>query len=541
MPNIYSLPQEVIVHVCSYILVRHPVSTVGWQRDEKTLARLARTSKTLSGPALTVLWRTLPNILPLLFTLPADLCVRRVFHVGRGQPEQYMEFARLPTAADFSRWILYSVLVRDIKNLHKTSAPPSITVSLDVWDVLAHHGPKSLIPCVHALNTHDIGGKRYPLGVTRLLFSSTLTNYRLAMANPDADLVPHVDALAECSPVLKTLRVSWDYSSRECVGPVDHRPSTSLSQRFTAFAYLRELSVVGIQILPPALQSMGALPSLQTLDITVSSVDYPASWTTSTPNPDTGHFPQLCTLRVQVDDLSWVAATLRHICSPVLEQIQITSSHSRHDSFERLCEVLSRHRSREALRYISHEGWLGHPCDLNAAFTYLLALPAITDVSLDTSSIVMLSDATLEAMSRAWPRLENLDLHSYQYDPDAAFEDYFSSAGCQATLDGLSALAHNCPSLEVLNLAIDPRCKALLSKTCITDTPAWHQAFRPVAPNRSALTRLYVGFIDTEYPMEVAGVISALFPHLDYVDHGDNDEGMYSFPGWTEANRVLRE
>ncbi|RPD55968.1 hypothetical protein L227DRAFT_579185 [Lentinus tigrinus ALCF2SS1-6] len=40
--------------------------------------------------------------------------------------------------------------------------------------------------------------------------------------------------------------------------------------------------------------------------------------------------------------------------------------------------------------------------------------------------------------------------------------------------------------------------------------------------------------------MEVAGIISAIFPHLQEVSYGGLGEGLYRFPGWEEVNRVLR-
>lgn len=95
MSSIYSLPQEVIVNVCSFVLVKHPLSLLGWNKDKKTLACLARTCRTLSGPALTVLWHTLPDILPLLSTLPTDLCVRESMPTHRDERRQGQYIVRM--------------------------------------------------------------------------------------------------------------------------------------------------------------------------------------------------------------------------------------------------------------------------------------------------------------------------------------------------------------------------------------------------------------------------------------------------------------
>ncbi|KAI0720789.1 hypothetical protein C8T65DRAFT_632814 [Cerioporus squamosus] len=476
MTNIYSLPQEVDVHICSYILVRHPVSHIGWEKDTKTLACLATTYS--------------PKHSSLLSTLPADLCVREESRApdGTSSPGRYIRFIRMPRSLDFSRWKLYSVLVRGITNLDATASSRATTVPPDTWDILALHGPRPLIPCIRALNHRLFARARYPLKVTRLLFGSHLTSYVLAMANPDQELVPHIDALAESSPTLRELHLRWDYASPECVVPLDDQPSTSLTERFV-------------------------------------------------PSPICASCPLSC-----VTDELWLVTTIfRMVSSALVERLQIThhSSHSHLTSFERLCEVLSRHPSREAMRSLWHSGWLGEPCDLDAAFTYLLALPAITNICLDTSSIVMLSDDTLEAMARTWPRLEKLDLHRYRYDPDAGFDDHFSSLEYRATLKGLSAFAHNCPSLKVLTLPIDPWCNAF-RRLNDADAPGWERDFHPVAPSCSELRDLYVGFMDPEYPVEVAAILTAIFPRLKSVAFGDQEEGMYRFPGWETVDRTMR-
>ena len=378
--------------------------------------------------------------------------------------------------------------------------------------------------------------KRYPLKVTRLLFTSTLTSYGLEMPNPHLELIPHVDALAECSPHLKRLHVRWDYGSHECVVPMDHHPSTSLSDKFRRFSSLRELAVKSINILPPAIQILGALPSLQDLSMSISSADYPAKWKTAVPVDGSDFFPQLRNLSCTVDDLMLLTAIIQASSSPFLEGLHISSSLSYHASFERLCEVLSLHTSRKTLRSLSHTGWLGEPCDLNTAFMSLTALPSITNVTLKTSSIIMLSDDTLDAMARAWPRLERLDLHQYKYDPQATFESYFSLY-YQATLHGLNSFAQHCPSLKVLALSIDPWCEAFATVDDAGD-PGWAHDFPPVPPSRSALQNLYVGFMEAEYPLQVAGILSGIFPHLLRVDYGDDGE-LSRWHGWEEVNRTL--
>ncbi|RPD75384.1 hypothetical protein L226DRAFT_570423 [Lentinus tigrinus ALCF2SS1-7] len=358
----------------------------------------------------------------------------------------------------------------------------------------------------------------------QLLFSPSLKNYGLTTPNPEPELVPHLDALLECSPYSRKLRIRWDYGSPERAAPLGHHQTTALSQKFRAFSHLQDLLVLNsIHILPSALRSIGALPSLRMLKISISRVDYPASWKTLVPIDDPECFWQLRSLICEVDDLALLADIIRIVSSPLLETVIIESSQSHHDSFELFCEVLSCHRSREALRCISHAGFLSEPCDLNAAFTYLSVLPSITHIVLVTLSIVMLSDDTLEVIAHAWPHLKKLDLHQYTYSRHDTFDDHFSLWGA------------------VLTLPIDPWYDAFLTVDIADRAPRWEHDFRPVPPSRSALVNLYTGFIDAEpYPIQVAGIISAMFPHLQEVGYGDLGGGLYRFHGWDEVNRLLR-
>ncbi|RPD55941.1 hypothetical protein L227DRAFT_603213 [Lentinus tigrinus ALCF2SS1-6] len=411
MPNIYSLPQEVTVNVCSYVLMKHPVSFLGWRKDEKALARLARTCRA----------------------------------------SHYCPMAHSPKHPSL--------------DLDSSVGPPGTGIISD--------GYRRLAATVYSIYSYAHTCRLQSLG-DLLRASQKDEKY----------------ALLECSPYLRKLPIRWDYGSPERAAPMGHHQTTALSQKFRAFSHLQDLlGLNGIHILPSALRSIGALPSLRMLKISISRVDYPASWKTLVPIDDPECFPQLRSLICEVDDLALLADIIRIVSSPLLETVIIESSQSHHDSFELFCEVLSCHRSREALRCISHAGFLSEPCDLNAAFTYLSVLPSITHIVLVTSSIVMLSDDTL----------------------------------------------------EVLTLPIDPWCDAFLTVDIADRAPRWEHDFRPVPPSRSALVNLYTGFIDAEpYPIQVAGIISAMFPHLQEVGYGDLGGGLYRFHGWDEVNRVLR-
>ena len=55
-------------------ILGHLYDGTRYSPDHRSLARVARTCRQLWSPAVAVLWRTLPTLAPMLFTLPADLC-----------------------------------------------------------------------------------------------------------------------------------------------------------------------------------------------------------------------------------------------------------------------------------------------------------------------------------------------------------------------------------------------------------------------------------------------------------------------------------
>lgn len=66
-----SLPREVLYEVCRAVL--RPDRFKGLD----TLVSLARTSRLFHGPAVSVIWKRVPNILVLISTLPQDLWLEK--------------------------------------------------------------------------------------------------------------------------------------------------------------------------------------------------------------------------------------------------------------------------------------------------------------------------------------------------------------------------------------------------------------------------------------------------------------------------------
>ena len=68
-PTIYSLSREIITHIALYLRESREDASA-----RTALVSLATTCRYLSEPVLDVMWHTLPDVIPLLLALPADLC-----------------------------------------------------------------------------------------------------------------------------------------------------------------------------------------------------------------------------------------------------------------------------------------------------------------------------------------------------------------------------------------------------------------------------------------------------------------------------------
>ena len=90
-PTIYSLSREVITCINHHLLYSEDAS------DPEALVNLATTCRYLSDPLLDVIWRELPDIIPLLRLLPSELCTTTLEETPL-EPwyERRKEFVRTP-------------------------------------------------------------------------------------------------------------------------------------------------------------------------------------------------------------------------------------------------------------------------------------------------------------------------------------------------------------------------------------------------------------------------------------------------------------
>ncbi|OJT02413.1 hypothetical protein TRAPUB_7066 [Trametes pubescens] len=165
-PTISSLPPDIVKRVCEFILL-HPVH---WRFTRTSiihpdLASLALACRSLSGPALDTLWRTLGIISPLLHTLPEDLCTTALMFDGQPNDTE-LQWVLLRTRF---RVFQYSRRVREISPYDPYSYDPlsgdlihherryslgcHCHIPSAVWDILSAFGPRPLLPNLQSVTS----------------------------------------------------------------------------------------------------------------------------------------------------------------------------------------------------------------------------------------------------------------------------------------------------------------------------------------------------------------------------------------------------
>ncbi|RDX40875.1 hypothetical protein OH76DRAFT_1412613 [Lentinus brumalis] len=545
--SVLSLPPDVLARVCSHLWTHNPYT----YRGRGSLSMLARTCSEFHEPAISVLWRSLHNIVPLLYTLPSDLCVTEAIN-GNEESSEFvpskiwvvMRFVRVPAPGDFHRWYKYAALVRELTHDYSCYEFSKPSVHPEVWEALGQRGPSPLVPQLLTLDSRDFELNKHSLD-TVSFFSPTLSTVRLHLSDADRDLAYYLNTLAALSPNVQELHLEHE--------PCSHRGDiyVSITDHLLKLRNLRELRVICLYIHPSTLALIGSLPCLQTLEVWLSPNDHPTTAEMPIILEGGAMFAELRELEVWVDEFPQAFSLLDCVSSTRLQSLSIRRS-PRLEHYSQaplvtpsllgsLFTMVASHPSRETFRRLEVAvDPVQPPCDLSETILPLLTLPALAELEIKGWALIVADAATLDAMSRAWPRLEQLNLHDPK--PVRAFpeqcamnlyEAEVAATPWETTLADLVPLALRCPLLKSLGLSVNT-------------WPDLEGTFPEVRFEDSSLVRLYVGY-DAEPGEGVAEFLAAVFPRLERVRHGDYDEHrgglvrprVESSPGWSYVSDVL--
>lgn len=243
----------------------------------------------------------------------------------------------------------------------------------------------------------------------------------------------------------------------------------------TSHPYLEELEFAGFDGVPLEL-CQSRLPSLvahlqglkhlcQFYDITNKAMSHLSPLSTLKPLDislprngsvyplQTNHrqFPVLTSLELASTNLESFTDLLNLTCSTSLARFRVECENTDASQFTDLLDALSRHSSLESIeisddRYPLETFPDPEHTSTSSTFKPLLQLPNITSLRIDVQMGFDIDDTIIIAMTETWPQLVVLSISPGRSLPTPP----------RVTLQAISAIFNNCPSLEVLHIAFLP-------------------------------------------------------------------------------------
>ncbi|KAI0323686.1 hypothetical protein GY45DRAFT_1439510 [Cubamyces sp. BRFM 1775] len=257
--------RDIVRHICTELEPRLPDSKVAilttnetCLRNATALARLARVSRALSGPALDVLWRVVDDLPRLLYILPSFTMLAESFLYVISRPIKPEEW---------DRFQLYARRVREYYVDTESSSSLCAGISPSVWTFLARWCPQghSLLPNLRRLDALHMCHSGHILLLTPSLRDLKISEYVHELEDWDEDPYSHClvfEVMHKISlPHLESLRTEFllpHYAAR-ANGPED----------YAKFAHLRSLEITGtdrtVTVDEPLLQALAGFPFLRRL------------------------------------------------------------------------------------------------------------------------------------------------------------------------------------------------------------------------------------------------------------------------------------
>lgn len=469
--------------------------------NRMALARAARVCREFSAPALAVLWRDIEDLVPLFSLFSSFKAVspeqERVprhgpLHelLGNVESQDVWMLCGLPTEAEVERFKLYAAFVRSACLFKTDEIDPS------VFTHLSHvNGGKPLLPSARKLTFEQSVAFEAALltlvspslhSLSLLFGVAAYLRNRGQITRRDHMLRTALERVCTMAPSLSYVNVSgWI------------RPST-----LVPIAQLSNLATVQLSLVHRVTDANGEL--LRALSISDSLVELhiPHELAVEVAHCR-GGFPNLRILEVY-GGLTNVASLFSQLDSPHLRELSLTASPL--NSFELLPPALdhcTRLSSLESLT-ISTQSMLlrsfapptagEEPIALTGLLAPILQLRRLRKLWFHVNKTFSLSDADLQAMGAAWPKLASF-LVSYQV------------SGTVPTMRGVQALARACQHLTVLHLP------------CMDPSPPY--AAEDLASSRHGLRLMCVERLSPsigEAAAELAIAIDAFFPRLNVPD-----------------------
>ncbi|KAJ7045261.1 hypothetical protein C8F04DRAFT_1228274 [Mycena alexandri] len=475
-----------------------------------TLARLGRTSKIFSDPALDVLWSFQDTIFNVIKCMPPAVW-------------SYNWTLRRPIMqSDWDRALRYIYRVR-----YFSCSPfsfPACVYPTGLFETLRLSLPAPhLFPQLRRLRwmfyTHTF------LPPAPFLFTPTLTDISLGAFRTITQL-SLLPALAVKCPLLTHVQIIQDV-----VPGID--PSRIISSFICGLDHVESLKVARLD--QKAHDHLSALPRLKTLILTTPDID------ASTTPPHFSRtfeprFTSLCHFTLSSTTSQSILALIPSLSHSPLESLALRDIHPSPDasSVRQIFAALKKWFPRTTLRCINvaseaHLTEAGHgqpepPAITIKTFRPLFHFTHLTSVKLRPPTGIDVADEDVLALAEAWPQLEHLFLRtrSAAHPP-------------RATLRSLLHLAEHCAKLATLQLIVDA-----------STVPPIERSEHKARILHYALRHWTVGAPSLiSSPIQVARFLSGIFPALDGIsvygdDYDEDDDGSDTdMQSWDEVGTAL--
>ncbi|KAF5323582.1 hypothetical protein D9611_005729 [Ephemerocybe angulata] len=508
---------------------------------KRSLSRLARTCRSLSEPALDILWRELDSIVPILGLFPPTV-LRKARRPGLG-------LSRNPQESDWDTVLRYNERIRRV--VYDETAN---NVAASVFPIIDEHRP-----CLYILpNLQELVWKaETPAGLDRcaMFLSPRLRSIQIELgANFKKD---------------KINNFLYDMSSRTKLASFSFNSPTSLPDAFTELI-ARQDALERVVLGAPGALSSGVgrwasnLPNLKALQLDLTGRSpiavegffdeiHPRSGA-STPDSIasndsgvfssgewdfaelrksalrvTGGFPSKTSFaqlrRVQLTgEVGNIAVFFKHLSSPLTHIDLVIDDPPDNADWQDLsfliCELYgdtlqslrisatSASRFADLVRSTSRSD----PPSKRLSLEHLSDLNKLHRLEIDLPESIVFLPIDLDALADACPKLEVLRLC-----PLARFGS--NSGGPRITLESLSLLTKRCKYLHTIGAVVN----------AVEASPA--TLLSPAFSSRSLL-RLYLGGSWISDPLQVAVLLSHMAPRLETLRHFQERNRV----GFNEAN-----
>ncbi|RDX53428.1 hypothetical protein OH76DRAFT_1343427 [Lentinus brumalis] len=500
--------QEVVRNICSFLVDSGP-----------TLCALARCTKAFHEVAVPILWKDVPNLIPLLRCFPERSCI-----IESGE----FRFVHLLGPRDWDRVLHYSQHVRRLGVEPASASVSDIRITdRSLLELSAFRPqPREVFPKLRAFFWRGLGMHDEHLPIVLTLLGPGLRQIVIggwALQNDRRhSLAAAVSYVAERFSLTSELELSFArVSIMTTAGP---RFSSALALVSQSLTGLTTFVCGDIPLTDGTLVALGHLPALVQLAIRLPS---PMPYVRN--DAATGLFQRLERLAVttKVIDYNTFSLALK-FPTVTAADVRVIGDLKQHD-ITMLFSSIARQFSAASLVDLSVSS-VG-PVNANVAYFIqpqhigrLFVFNQLRKLHIGVKCRYQLHDALYSKIPLSWPYLRSLSIGAEN--------------GClhkeRPSVQSLSGFAAHCPDLEVLEVCFDAT--HALSQSDVQDA-------LPFASN-SLVHSLNVLRSPIAYPEAVAAYLARIFPKLCtgnvcWGKFPSNADGRSWQSGWEEVKRHL--